>query len=180
MLKNKIGIIGYGVGIPYARITTEEIAKAWDRPRNPGNSLLVKEKAVPNFDEDTVTLAVEAADNAFKRAEISAEELKAVFVGSESHPYAVKPSSGIVAEALGINPYNFSADTEFACKAGTVAMQIVLGFVASGLVEYGLAIGADTAKGAPGDALEYTAAAGAGAEVAELEVLHGIAERGVL
>ncbi|KKQ41809.1 MAG: hypothetical protein US60_C0029G0009 [Microgenomates group bacterium GW2011_GWC1_37_8] len=163
MINAKVGIVGYGVSIPYARISTEEIAKAWERAFNPGESLKVKVKAVPNFDEDTVTLSVEAGLNAIKRSSIKVDAIKALYIGSESHPYAVKPSSGIVGDALGINPFSFSADTEFACKAGTAAIQIVVGLVASGLIEYGLAIGADTAQGAPGDALEYTAAAGAGA-----------------
>jgi len=91
-MKEKVGIVGYGVSIPYARIKTEEIARAWEKPFNPGDSLLVKEKAVPNFDEDAVTLSVEAATNAITRAKIKADEIGAVFVGSESHPYAVKPS----------------------------------------------------------------------------------------
>ena len=164
-MKEKVGIVGYGVSIPYARIKTEEIARAWEKPFNPGDSLLVKEKAVPNFDEDAVTLSVEAATNAITRAKIKADEIGAVFVGSESHPYAVKPSSGVVAEALGVSKFHMSFDTEFACKAGTAALQAVLGLVSSGLVDYGLAIGAATAQGGPGDALEYTAAAGAGAYI---------------
>ena len=56
-----------------------------------------------------------------------------------------------------------AADLEFACKAGTAGIQICMGLVDSGNIEYGLAIGADTAQGAPGDALEYTASAGGAA-----------------
>ncbi len=59
----------------------------------------VKEKAVAGLDEDVITMSIEAARNALKRAEISAQELRAVWVGSESHPpYAVKPSGTVVAE----------------------------------------------------------------------------------
>jgi len=165
MIVKKAGIVGYGVSIPLSRIKIEEIASAWGRSGNPGNHLLVQEKSVPNFDEDAVTLSVEASINALKRAGISAKEIGAVFVGSESHPYAVKPSSGIVAEALGVNPFHMSMDTEFACKAGVAAMQAIYGLVFSGLIKYGLAIGADTAQAAPGDVLEYTAAGGAGAYI---------------
>jgi hydroxymethylglutaryl-CoA synthase len=56
-----------------------------------------------------------------------------------------------------------AADFEFACKAGTAAIQTCMGLVGSGMIKYGLAIGADTAQGAPGDALEFTAAAGGAA-----------------
>lgn len=165
MFKDKIGIAGYGCKIPYYRIKTQDIAEAWDKEIHPEISLLVKEKAVPGFDEDAITLAVEASVNALSRSGIKTTEIGAVFIGSESHPYVVKPSAVTVAEALGISNLYFSADTEFACKAGSAAMQIVIGMVASGMIKSGLAIGADTAQGAPGDALEFTAASGAGAYI---------------
>ena len=86
-----------------------------------------------------------------------------MWVGSESHPYAVKPTSTIVAESIGAVPNTQAADWEFACKAGTEAMQAAIGFVGSGMARYALSIGMDTAQGRPGDALEYTAAAGGAA-----------------
>src|SRR4029079_6213937 len=90
-------------------------------------------------------------------------EIRAVWVGSESHPYAVKPTSTIVAEALGAVPNTQAADWQFACKAGTEAMQAAIGLVGSGMGHYALAIGMDTAQGRPGDALESTAGAGGAA-----------------
>jgi hydroxymethylglutaryl-CoA synthase len=84
-------------------------------------------------------------------------------VGSESHPYAVKPTSTIVAEAIGAVPNVQAADWEFACKAGTEAIVAAMGLVGSGMARYAMAIGMDTAQGRPGDALEYTAGAGGAA-----------------
>jgi hydroxymethylglutaryl-CoA synthase len=55
------------------------------------------------------------------------------------------------------------ADLEFACKAGSEAMQAGIALVGSGMAAYALAAGIDTAQGRPGDALEYTAAAGGAA-----------------
>lgn len=135
------------------------------RPGINKKGLLVYEKAVPSLDEDTATIAVEAARNALKRAEIDPKDIGAVYVGSESHPYAVKPTATIVAEAIDATPDLTAADLEFACKAGTAGIQMCMGLVESGLIKYGLAIGADTAQGAPGDALEYTAAAGGAAYI---------------
>ncbi|MFN3820943.1 MAG: hydroxymethylglutaryl-CoA synthase, partial [bacterium] len=60
-------------------------------------------------------------------------------------------------------PNCHTADFEFACKAGTEAMYVAYAQVKAGLIDYGLGIGADTSQGAPGDALEYTASAGAAA-----------------
>ena len=155
-----IGIVGYGCYIPRLRISVEEIARVWGADAESyRKGLIVEEKAVPDMDEDTVTISVEAARNALLRAGIDPTRIGSVYVGSESHPYAVKPSGTVVAEALGIGSNVMIADFEFACKAGTAAMQCCYGLVKAGEIEYGLAIGADTSQGRPGDALEYTAAA---------------------
>ncbi len=108
-------------------------------------------------------MSVEAARNALGRAEIEPSDIRAVWVGSESHPYSVKPTSTIVAEAIGAVPNVQAADWEFACKAGTEAMVAAMGFVGSGMAKNALAIGMDTSQGRPGDALEYTAGAGGAA-----------------
>ncbi|HSA94884.1 MAG TPA: hydroxymethylglutaryl-CoA synthase, partial [Acidobacteriota bacterium] len=174
------GIIGYGADIPRNRIRVEEIAKVWGADA-PGfkKGLMLEEKSVPSPDQDTITMAVEGSKRALKRAGIDPREIGAVYVGSESHPYAVKPSGTVLAEALGATPEVHTADLEFACKAGTEGMFIALNLVLSGAVKYALAVGADTSQGAPGDALEYSAAAGSaaylfGAEEDKIiaEVLH--------
>jgi hydroxymethylglutaryl-CoA synthase len=126
---------------------------------------LTGEKAVAGIDEDVITMSIEAARNALARAEIDPSRIRAVWVGSESHPYAVKPTSTVVAEAIGAVPHTQAADWEFACKAGTEALQAAIGFVGSGMAEYALSIGMDTAQGRPGDALEYTAGAGGAAYI---------------
>jgi hydroxymethylglutaryl-CoA synthase len=152
-----VGIAGYGVYVPRYRLPGREIARIWTGGM--GGSP-VKEKAVPGLDEDVVTMSIEAARSALARADIHPQQLRAVWVGSESHPYAVKPTSTIVAESIGAVPGVQAADWEFACKAGSEAMQASIGLVGSNMANYALAIGMDTAQGRPGDALEYTAAAG--------------------
>ncbi len=157
---NEVGIAGYGAYVPLYRIRDEEIARVWGRERS---RVPIIEKSVPGMDEDSLTMAVEAGLNALRRAEIEANRIGVVFVGSESPPYAVKPSATVIAEALGIGPKIVAVDMEFACRAGTTAMQSVIGMVSSGMIEAGMAIGTDTAQGRPSDELEYTAAAGAAA-----------------
>lgn len=157
--ERSVGITGYGVYIPRFRIAAREIARIWDG----AGGTPVDSKSVPGPDEDTITMSIEAARNALARAHISPDRLSAVWVGSESHPYSVKPSGTLVAETLGATPWVSAADWEFACKAGSEALTAAMGMVGSGMAEYVLAIGADTAQGRPGDALEYTAAAGAAA-----------------
>src|SRR5688572_28102910 len=156
----EVGIVGYGSYIPRYRLPAAEVARVW---KGKDEGVPIKEKAVPGPDEDTLTIALEAARNALARAQINPQEIGAVWVGSESHPYAVKPTSTIIAEAIGATPHTQGADWQFACKAGTETIQAGMGFVAGGMARYVLGIGADTAQGRPGDALEYTAAAGGAA-----------------
>ena len=158
------GIVGYGAYVPRYRIKVEEIAKVWgaDAPSYK-KGLMLREKSVPAPDQDTITIAVEAARNALARADIDPGKIGAIYVGSESHPYAVKPTGTAVAEAIGAVHDCHCADLEFACKAGSEGMFIAYGLVKSGEVEYALGIGADTSQGAPGDALEYSASAGGAA-----------------
>ncbi|MEW6592810.1 MAG: hydroxymethylglutaryl-CoA synthase [Candidatus Hadarchaeota archaeon] len=160
----EVGIIGYGVYIPQYRIKAEEIAKVWGAdPQRIKHGLLITEKSVPGPDEDSATIAVEAARNAVKRAGVNPADIGAIYVGSESHPYAVKPTATIVAEAIEATPNLMAADYEFACKAGTAGLQACMGSVGAEIIKYGMGIGTDTSQGAPGDALEYTAAAGGAA-----------------
>ncbi|GAB5490132.1 MAG: hydroxymethylglutaryl-CoA synthase [Phototrophicaceae bacterium] len=158
--QEKVGIVGYGAYIPRYRLPGNEIARVWT---NGLGGSPVKEKAVAGLDEDVATMSIEAARNAVRRSEINPAELRAVWVGSESHPYAVKPTSTIVAESIGATPHIQAADWEFACKAGTEAVQASIGLIGSGMGKYTLSIGMDTAQGRPGDALEYTAASGGAA-----------------
>lgn len=155
-----VGIVGYGAYIPQYRLPGSEVARVWTdgSAQSP-----ITEKAVAGLDEDVTTMSIEAARNAISRADILPEQLRAVWVGSESHPYAVKPTSTIVAEALGTSPNIQAADWEFACKAGTEAVQASIGLIGSGMGQYTLSIGMDTAQGRPGDPLEYTAASGGAA-----------------
>ena len=155
-----VGFAGYGAYIPQFRLPASEVARIWTGGQG---GLPIKEKAVAGLDEDVITMSIEAARNALARSGVSASEIRAVWVGSESHPYAVKPTSTVVAEAIGATPHTQAADWEFACKAGTEAIQAAIGFVGSGMANYALAIGMDTAQGRPGDALEYTAGAGGAA-----------------
>jgi hydroxymethylglutaryl-CoA synthase len=159
-----VGIVGYGSYLPRYRIRVEEIAKQWGRNAEAvKRGLLLKEKTVPGIDEDTITISVEAGRNALKRAKIDPVDIGALYIGSESHPYAVKPSGTVVAEALGVVPDVHIADYEFACKAGTEAMFVAYSLVKAEQMKYAMAIGADTSQGAPGDALEFSASAGGSA-----------------
>ena len=156
-----VGVVGYGAYIPRYRLPASEVSRVW---AGGVGGVPVKEKSVAGLDEDVVTMSIEAARNALARSGVvDPAVIRAVWVGSESHPYAVKPTSTIVAEAIGATPHTQAGDWQFACKAGTEALQAAVGFVGSGMARYAMAIGMDTAQARPGDALEFTAGAGGAA-----------------
>lgn len=159
-----VGIVSYGGYIPRWRIKPQDIAKTWGADGDAiSRGLNIVSKSVPSPDEDVITISVEATRNLMKKVQIDPKDIGAIYVGSESHPYAVKPSATVVAEAIEASPDLTAADYEFACKAGTAAIQTCMGLVASDMVKYGIAIGSDTSQGAPGDPLEYSASAGGAA-----------------
>lgn len=175
--QKNIGIVAYGVQLPPYKILGEEIARANNELEKKIHiSLGVTSKTVPGKDEDTITLSTAAAFQALQRLQLAlseesksnvAKKIQSLYIGSESHPYAVKPSGSVVAQTLGISSDYFNgkplatADLQFACKAGTQALQIAALYVLSGFGELSCAVGADTAQSRPGDVLEYTAGAGA-------------------
>ncbi len=156
-----VGIVGYGACVPRYRIRASEIGRVWGRGETaPGG---VAEKAVAAGDQDTITLSVEAGRGALRRAGIDPARIGAIYIGSESHPYAVKPSGVIVAEALGMSARIHTADLQFACKSGTEGLFLAISLVEAGRADLALAIGADVALGAPGDPLEVATGAGGAA-----------------
>lgn len=153
-----IGIASYGSYVPKLRIRTTDIAKVWGKDSKLiTSSLGVVEKAVAAIDEDTITMGFEAGKRAIERIKLNPKKIGCLFVGSESHPYVVNPSSTTIAEYLGFAGTYFSADMEFACKAATTGLIAAIGLLSTKKIKYGMAIGADCAQAKPHDILEYSA-----------------------
>ncbi|MCX6793847.1 MAG: hydroxymethylglutaryl-CoA synthase, partial [Candidatus Gottesmanbacteria bacterium] len=126
-----VGIVSYGTYIPVYRIKLADIASAWKKdPQEVVGSLGIEEKSVPGTDEDAVSIALEAAFHSMTAFRGKPADIEALFVGSESHPYAVNPTSTIVGELLGVGHNYLAADMEFACKAATAGMQTLAGLIA--------------------------------------------------
>jgi len=168
MNNNQIGIVAYGAAIPKQKVLTSTIAQSQSKDGSVAKSLGVFAKTIPSIDEDTVTLSTAAGKIALDRFLANqglVSDIATLFIGSESHPYAVKPSGTVVKEALGLSDFLSMADLQFACKAGSQALQIAAAYVQANMVKNAMAIGADTAQARQGDTLEYTAAAGAAAYI---------------
>lgn len=180
MLIKNVGITSYGVALPKWKLLATQVEAAQSREVAVGDDLVasssaalspaqsvagslgIVSKTVPGFDEDTITLATQAGLAALAGRQ-DRSQIGALFIGSESHPYAVKPSGTVVKNALGLSDDLALADLQFACKAATQGWQIGLSYLMAGLTEAALVIGADTAQAKVGDVLEFTAGAGAAA-----------------
>lgn len=167
--ESPVGIVGWGVDVPKLRIKIAQIAAIWgaDAPTYERGLGLV-EKSVAPWDQDSITLAVEATFRALARAPfVDPADIGKISIGSESPPYAVKPSATVLAEVIGATPHVWASGVEFACKAGTQTMidaiMYVLGQGVSNAMPWALGVGSDTSQGAPSDALEFSAASGAAA-----------------
>lgn len=156
-----VGIVSYGFYIPKYRITIEDIAAQWGKCGDKvGNTLRVTEKAVAARDEDILTMAYEASCLALQHFK-EHKSIGAVFIGSETFPYAVKPTSTALAEWLDFSNDYLSYDTQFACKAATGALISASGMVKSKDIDVALVCASDKANARPQDALEYSAGSGA-------------------
>lgn len=159
-----IGIVDYGFYIPRFRIKTDTIAKQWGKSTvHIQSALKIDEKAVAGYDEDVLTMAYESAQMIFSKNNERKKSVGAVFVGSETFPYAVNPISTTLAEWLGIGHNYLSYDTQFACKAGTGALISAFALVRSSETQNALVCASDKANAKMNDALEFSAGSGANA-----------------
>ena len=127
------GIVGYGAYIPRNRIKVEEIAKVWgaDAPSYK-KGLMLEEKSVPRPTRTRSPWRSRRSKSALKRAGIDPREIGAVYVGSESHPYAVKPCGTVLAEASARRPTSTPPTSSSPARPGPRAMFVALSLVKAG------------------------------------------------
>lgn len=158
----KVAILAQAAYVPINRLKIADIEQAHKLDPGSMTGLGITEKAFAGLEEDSLTMAYQATENALCRLQgFDSNDIQALYFGSETPVYAVKPTSSMLASFLRLNKQLFASDIEFACKAGTAAMQIVYNMILAGSIKVGLAVGSDVAKGAPSDLLEFTAASGA-------------------
>lgn len=156
-----IGIIGYGVYLPKYRIKAEEYTKAWGSFSAPG----VREKSVPGYDEDVITMAVEAARNAINYARIDPDSIGTLYLATTSGPYGEKPLSSTILAALTGNEEVRTADFTGSTRAGTSAFLGCFDRVAAEGRGVGLVVASDVPLGPPDRGSEHPFGAGSAAYV---------------
>jgi len=112
------GIIAYGGYVPFFRINRSEIARAWGSAPSPG------EKAVANYDEDSLTMATAAAFDCIKN--FDAASVGGLYFASTTAPYKEKQSAATIATVLGLAPEAVTMDFSGSLRAGTNALRAAM------------------------------------------------------
>jgi hydroxymethylglutaryl-CoA synthase len=144
-----IGILAFGGYVPKMRLQKAQIAAAhsWFAPALKG--LGRGERSMANWDEDTVTMAVEAARDCLKGR--GRTGINAICMGSTSYPFRDRQNAGIVADALSLGADLMTLDIGTSQRAGTSALLAALRIGGQTLV-----IGSEKRRTKPGSALEMT------------------------
>ncbi len=118
--------------------------------------LMLNEKIVPGPNEDALTAGIQSFNYAIKRAGIQPHQIDALFVVSESYPYAVKSSTALAGKT-GVTNLRFGVRGEFACKPFGEFLEIGAALIDSKRCRYVAITATDASQGAPGDDLEFSA-----------------------
>ena len=168
-----VGIVSYGSYIPSYRLPREVIAKEWDVPSLGG------ERALASFDEDSLTLAMNASIDAL--GDRNPKEVAGIFFASTTSPYREKQAAATVATVLDTAQELRTMDFTDSLRAGTSALLTALDLAKAG--ELFLVCAGDVRMGEPDTLQEqnYGDAGGAlviGAEnvIAELVGTHTLSQ----
>ncbi|MDD2670796.1 MAG: OB-fold domain-containing protein [Syntrophales bacterium] len=156
-----IGIVSCGAYIPRYRMNRKVIFEqmGWF---NPATAAVARgEKAVANYDEDTVTMAVAAAMDCLDG--LSRDGAGGLYLASTSLPFAQRQNAVIVSEALDFPAGVRTADFTGTLKGGTTALLAALD--AAGAEGSGpfLVAASESRVGKPGSSQEHTFGDGAAA-----------------
>jgi len=164
------GIRSYGAYIPKYRLGPETAGWTYRG-----------EKAVANFDEDSITMAVAAGTDCLKGLDRSLVD--GILFATTTPPYLEKQSAALIATALDLRRDISSADVTNVLRAGTTAIRMASEAVESGHAKNVLVLAADCRMAAPRDPLEPSLGAGAAALLissedvaAEIEAVHSVTE----
>ncbi len=115
-----VGILSFGAYIPQLRLQRKAVAaaNAWFNPALRG--MAKGERAMANWDEDTVTMSVEAARDCL--AGFDAAAVASLSLASTTHPFDDRQNTSIAAGALNLRPGLRSLDVGGSLRAGTSAL----------------------------------------------------------
>lgn len=150
-----VGITSYGAYIPWHRIDRQNFVKAWGGFAIPG------EKAVAGYDEDSLTMAVEAAIDCLR--DIDSHTVDGLFFATTTSPYKEKQCSALMALPLDLRRDIRTVDITTSLRSGTTAVSLALDTIKAGTTNSILVTVADSRMAAPGGMLEQGLGDGAAA-----------------
>jgi hydroxymethylglutaryl-CoA synthase len=157
------GIVSYGGYVPRYRLDRRKIFQAmgWMDPSTAGN--MKGEKAVANFDEDSITMAVAAGLDGLNGLDRS--KVGGVYFASTTMPYKERLNAGIITAALGFKDQVRAADFSGGLKCGTTALLAAMESVGAGGVNNLMVCVSDCRLGRPASGEEMIFGDGAAAFV---------------
>lgn len=152
------GIASVGAYAPSLRITAEELGEAWGHSKASG----VPEKAVPDVDEDAVTMAYEAATRAITAGDVDPESVDHLALATTNPPVEEEDLTARLGSMLGL-PESAGRTTLTASTAAGVTALVD----AARRDGRSLVVASDCPEGVPDDEYEHAAGAGAAAFVVD-------------
>ena len=150
-----VGIVSYGAYIPWYRLSREEFLRAWGGFAIPG------ERSVANYDEDSLTMAVEASIDCL--ADTDAGTVDGLIFATTTAPYAEKQGSAIMALALDLRRDVRTADMTDSLRAGAAGMAWAIDAIEAGSLSKVLVAASDCRLAGPSSMLEQMLGDGAAA-----------------
>jgi hydroxymethylglutaryl-CoA synthase len=137
------GIIGYGVYVPRYRLNQADAAIPW-------GGYGMGEKSVCGWDEDIISMAAEALENAVKHSGVKAAEIGALYLGTASSPYIEQHVAPILAETLGLSPEASVMDYCGSVNAVANALLACLDAIEAKRIKTGIVVGTENRSVGPG------------------------------
>lgn len=151
-----VGISSYGAYLPYYRLNRDQISSAWGTRSRGG------ERTVANFDEDSITMAVEAGLDCIRDV-VDRNDIDGLFFASTTAPYKEKQASTLIAAAMDLKREILTRDFTGTLRAGMVAFSSALEAATIGSAQNILVIASDCRLGFPKSDDEQLFGDGAGA-----------------
>ena len=141
-----IGIKSFAAYVPFFRLNRGELARAWKGAAMGG------EKAVANFDEDSLTMAAEAGQYCLRAVESA--DVGGLFFASTTPPYCEKSSASILSSVLDLPREILTMDVTDSLRGGTSALLAGMNGVSQGTLKEALIVAADCRLGLAGSEFE--------------------------
>lgn len=145
MAQQSIGLTAYGGYIPRLRLQRKAVAQAnaWVAPNLLGKGK--GERSMANWDEDSITMAVEAARDLLGPDD-DRSHVDALYFGSTTFPFKDRLNAGIVSAALTLDETVRAVDVASTQRAGTTALLQALTAVKAGEAKHALVLASDHRK----------------------------------